>query len=56
MRLGVEVTKRHDALGDAVATGEVFIKLIPLLNKMGIFTLKDALVASQRTYYARLKY
>lgn len=56
MRLGVDVAKRHDALGDAVATGEVFIKLIPLLNKMGIFTLKDALVASQRTYYARLKY
>jgi DNA polymerase-3 subunit epsilon len=55
-RLGVNVTKRHDAFGDAVATGEVFIKLIPLLNEKGIFTLKDALAASQRTYYARLKY
>jgi DNA polymerase-3 subunit epsilon len=55
-RLGVKVTKRHDAFGDAVATGEVFIKLIPLLNEKGIFTLKDALMASQRTYYARLKY
>ena len=55
-RLGVVLTKRHDALGDAIATGEVFLKMIPLLNEKGVFTLKDALVASQRTYYAKLKY
>ena len=56
VRLGVVLTKRHDALGDAIATGEIFLKLIPLLNAKGIYTLKDALIASQRTYYARLKY
>ena len=55
-RLGATVSRRHDALGDAVATGEVFLKMIPLLNEKGIFTLKDALSASQRTYYARMKY
>jgi len=55
-RLGVSLTKRHDALGDAMATGEVFLKIIPLLNEKGIYTLKDAQVASQRTYYSRLKY
>ena len=55
-QLGVELVKRHDAFGDAVATGEVFLKMIPLLNEKGIFTLKDALTASQRTYYARRKY
>jgi DNA polymerase-3 subunit epsilon len=55
-RLGVTLAKRHDALEDAIATGEVFLKMIPLLNEKGIFTLKDALIASQRTYYARLKY
>ena len=55
-RLGVVLTKRHDALGDAIATGEIFLKLIPLLNAKGIYTLKEALIASQRTYYARLKY
>lgn len=54
-RLGVSINKRHDALGDAVATGEVFLKMIPLLNEKGIFTLKEALLASQRTYYAKLK-
>ncbi|BBO87412.1 exonuclease domain-containing protein [Desulfosarcina ovata] len=55
-RLGVTVTRRHDALGDAIATGEVFLKMIPLLNEKGIFTQKDARLASQRTYYAQLKY
>jgi DNA polymerase-3 subunit epsilon len=55
-RLGVIINKRHDALGDAIATGEVFLKMIPLLNEKGIFTLKEALLASQRTYYAKLKY
>lgn len=55
-RLGVILTKRHDALGDAIATGEVFLKMIPLLNEKGVYTLKDALIASQRTYYTRLKY
>jgi DNA polymerase-3 subunit epsilon len=52
----VNLTKRHDALGDAIATGEIFLKIIPLLNEKGIYTLKEALVASQRTYYTRLKY
>ena len=56
MRLGATVTRRHDAFGDALATGEVFLKMIPLLNERGIYTLKDALTVSQRTYYARLKY
>ena len=55
-RLGVVITKRHDALGDAIATGEVFLKMIPLLNKKGIYTLNEALLASQRTFYAKKKY
>ncbi len=55
-RLGVSIVGRHTALGDAIATGEIFIKLIPLLAKMGIYTLKDARKASQKTYYARIKY
>ena len=55
-RMGVVLIKRHDALGDAIATGEVFLKMISLLNEKGINTLQDALTASQRTYYAMLKY
>jgi DNA polymerase-3 subunit epsilon len=39
---------RHTALGDALATGEVFIKLLPLLEARGVHTLADALEASDR--------
>ncbi len=55
-RLGIDILGRHTALGDAIATAEIFIKLIDILNSNGILTLKDAINASQRTYYARLKY
>ncbi|WP_291991535.1 exonuclease domain-containing protein [Candidatus Accumulibacter sp. ACC003] len=55
-RLGVSVFGRHTALGDAMVTGEVFLKMLPLLAEMGITTLRQAREASERTYHARLKY
>jgi DNA polymerase-3 subunit epsilon len=55
-RLGVRVIGRHTALGDALLTGEILLKLIPLLAASGIDTLKQAREASQRTYHARLRY
>ena len=55
-RLGVALLGRHTALGDAIVTGEVFLKMLPLLNAMGIFTLQQALAAAQETFYARLRY
>lgn len=55
-RLGVTIVNRHTALGDAAATGEIFLKFISLLSKNGIHTLLQAREASQKTYYARLRY
>ncbi|EXI80065.1 MAG: DNA polymerase III PolC-type [Candidatus Accumulibacter appositus] len=55
-RLGVSVFGRHTALGDAMVTGEVFLKMLPLLAEMGITTLRQAREASERTFHARLRY
>jgi DNA polymerase-3 subunit epsilon len=55
-RLSVSIMGRHTALGDAIVTGEVFLKMIPLLSEKGLFTLKDARDAAQQTHYARLRY
>ncbi len=55
-RLGVDVIGRHTALGDAIVTGEVFLRMIPLLGAMGIRTLREAREAAEQTYYARIRY
>jgi DNA polymerase-3 subunit epsilon len=55
-RLGVRLIGRHTALGDALLTGEILLRLIPLLAASGIVTLKQAREASQRTYNARIRY
>ncbi|MBL0089257.1 MAG: DNA polymerase III subunit epsilon [Ideonella sp.] len=55
-RFGVTVVGRHTALGDAMVTAEVFLKLVPLLAEMGIHTLGQAREAAEKTYYARIKY
>ena len=55
-RLGISLIGRHSAFGDALATAEIFLKIIPLLAEKGIHTLREAREASQKTFYARLKY
>lgn len=55
-RFGVSAAGRHTAVGDALMTGEIFLRMIPLLSERGIVTLKQARDACERTYYARLRY
>jgi len=55
-RFNINIHGRHTALGDAMATAEVFLQLIHLLAEQGIYTMGQARVAAQKTYYARLKY
>jgi DNA polymerase-3 subunit epsilon len=55
-RLNLTNIGRHTALGDAIVTAEVLLKMIPLLEARGIVTLDDALKASARSPFAAIKY
>jgi DNA polymerase-3 subunit epsilon len=55
-RFGVTIIGRHTALGDALVTAEIFVKMIPLLAAINIRTLREAREAAQKTYFARVKY
>lgn len=55
-RLGIEVHGRHSALGDALTTAGIFLRLVPLLQAQGIHTLGQAREAARRTRFARVSY
>lgn len=55
-RLNITIIGRHTALGDAIVTADVFLKMIPLLAEKGIHTLRQAREAAEKSYYARIKY
>jgi DNA polymerase III subunit epsilon len=55
-RMGINPIGRHTALGDAIMTAEVFLRMIPLLAQQGVRTLGEAREASQKTYFARIDY
>jgi len=55
-RFNITIVGRHTALGDSIVTAEVLNKLIPLLEAQGIMTLEDALLASERSAFAKIEY
>lgn len=46
--LGITVTDRHDALGDARLTAAIFLALVPILKQRNIRTLGEAEAACRR--------
>lgn len=55
-RLELPVHDRHHALGDALLTAQVWLRLMPLLQAQGIVTLAQALQAARQSWQARLRY
>ncbi len=55
-QLHIPIVGRHTALGDAMVTAEVFLKLLLLLENRGIRTLEEALQASEQSPYSRSRY
>jgi len=55
-RLQIPIAGRHTALGDAIVTAEVLVKLLPLLEANGIHTLEDAIQISAASPYAKLSF
>ncbi len=46
-RFGVEVAGRHTALGDAMATAAIFVRMLDLLEARGLRTLDETLAAAE---------
>jgi DNA polymerase III subunit epsilon len=53
-RFDIPLVGRHTALGDAIVTAEVLLKLIPLLEAQGVHTLEEAIAAAAKSPYARI--
>jgi DNA polymerase-3 subunit epsilon len=54
-RLGVEVSGRHSALGDAMTTAQIFVAMLGPLHQRGVETLGDALDVSEKMVAIRKK-
>ncbi len=55
-RYGIPISERHTSLGDSLMTAELFLKILPLLEKRGISTLLDALKISEKSPLSRISF
>ncbi|MCZ6629025.1 MAG: exonuclease domain-containing protein [SAR324 cluster bacterium] len=55
-RYGIENAGRHTALGDALMTAELFLKLLAQLERRGMTQLGEVLDASRKTPLARISF
>lgn len=55
-RMNIPIVGRHTALGDAIVTAEILLRLIPLLESQGVTTLKDAIRVSAKSKFAKHAY
>jgi DNA polymerase III subunit epsilon len=54
-RFGIEVQGRHTALGDALVTAGIFLKMIEVLEARGVHTLDEAIEASNTIVEVRAR-
>lgn len=52
-RFGIEIEGRHTAIGDALVTAGIFLRMIPMLKARGITTLSQAITASEQIVEVR---
>ncbi|MCZ6556877.1 MAG: exonuclease domain-containing protein, partial [SAR324 cluster bacterium] len=55
-RYGMQNAGRHTALGDALMTAELFLKLLAQLERRGLTKLGEVLDASRKTPLARISF
>jgi DNA polymerase-3 subunit epsilon len=52
-RFGITLEGRHSALGDAIGTGQVFLRMLELLEARGVRTLGAALALAEQAVALR---
>jgi DNA polymerase-3 subunit epsilon len=54
-RFGIEIKPefRHTALGDSQATAEIFVRMLIALQQQGLYTLGEAIEASNQVFEIR---
>jgi DNA polymerase III subunit epsilon len=54
-RFGIEIEGRHTAIGDALVTAGIFVRMIPMLKARGIITLRQAIETCDKIVEARVQ-